>query len=896
MLSIIKLNKDEIDFLINTIGIENIRKQFQKNPRGLQRITPLRAKSLSADQIRTLVHNNLSEDFIYGFFQSNTEDIVRQIDERVSKKEKDITDKNKAIIIVLAESLFKDNVPIYYKLKEKTINDDYLKLVSLIVKSPKLVKDLSSEKDDNDLSDQIEKLTKQLEEKETLIESGNERMKHLQKETDQKVTDISKQLDEANTAILSLQSELNTLKAAEQIPEEDIDDGYTYHSLCEVFTDYNGKVWLKRLADIEKNRIIPFECDEFKPRLFGNRNKLYHKNGPVSSGTIGIWAWNATENWNDPSTDYIVTSFSYDILAIQIIEIQGIHNTVDIINSIKNGIKIAASSTNFLFAMKNSENGYKGVLCSTKNSVIENGILKLKNECYSIDEYSFNEDDTIELDGKMFYKYLKLKGIPKTIKLYDPIKIVTDIVLKRASWNVIKQKGVSKNTWKICRDYITELPQDDLYKEICDACKCSESEAKQYVTLLIENAETYINNDNVENDIIANIIPKHPELIEKCKELIYHDWEAENEERIAAANEKLLTLEKDISDKKNEYDSVKKEHDQLSSELRTISDEIADNKKLASDVEEQIKKKIDDARKNAAEFISQMAFVAPINSKASILPKSYYSSGSHLGSEGIEEYDDMNSLHALISEELQNAGVSSKFRDSLAAYLYSAYLTHTPVLLAGPCGKSIANAFSAAINARLAGVLNCSNSYERNALTEVMDSDDKVIIIENPFSSEWVYSIMELINMQDKFFILVTPFIEDLSIEPKGLLNYVLPIFTELFVDSEPTNAFVGSIPSKDYMPTLGKNGSNRINSQLLSKMRISSLAVKKMCSVISQAASIYEISEGTDLVYVLLPCAYITGKEELLLEAIHNQKNVLSKAAPEYIKLVENYLGEYDE
>ena len=64
---------------------------------------------------------------------------------------------------------------------------------------------------------------KQLKEKETLIESGNERMKHLQKETDQKVTDISKQLDEANTAILSLQSELNTLKAAEQIQEENID-------------------------------------------------------------------------------------------------------------------------------------------------------------------------------------------------------------------------------------------------------------------------------------------------------------------------------------------------------------------------------------------------------------------------------------------------------------------------------------------------------------------------------------------------------------------------------------------------------------------------------------------------------------------------------------------------
>ncbi len=895
MLSIIKLNKEEIDFLINTLGIENIRKQFQKNPRGLQKITPLRAKSLSADQIRFLVHNNLSEDFIYGFLQSNTEDIIRQIDESVSKKEKDITDKNKAIIIVLAESLFKDNVSIYYKLKEKTIDDDYLKLVSLLVKSPKLVKELSYENDDSDLSEQIEKLTKQLEEKDSLLESSNEIMKQLQKETDQRVADISKQLDEANASILSLQSELNTLKAAEQIPEEDIDDGYTYHSLCKIY-EYNGKLWMSRLADVEKNELIPFKVDVNKPPAFGNNTRLRCTTGPDKIGHIGIWAWNFEENYKRHDEDYTHDLYCEKYVPIEVIDFSVSVNSDEVVDCLKNGVSVTPSTGMIILAIKINNGQYRGVLCSNKNCEIGNGSLKLKDDCYSIDEYTIELDDIIELDGKMFYKYLKIKGIPKIIKLYDPIKIVTDIVLKRASWNAIKQKGVSKNTWKICRDYILELPQDDLYKEICDTCKCSESEAKQYVALLIENAETYINNDNVENDIIANIIPKHLELIEKCKELINHDWEVENEEKIASASEELLAVEKDVSDKKNELENVKKEHDRLSSELSTISNSIADKEKLASDVDERIRNKIDDAKKNAAEFISQMAFVAPINSKASILPKSCYSSGSLLVSEGIEEYDDINSLHDLISEELQNAGVSSKFRDSLAAYMYSAYLTHTPVLLAGPCGKSIANAFSAAINARLAGVFNCSNTYESNALTEVMDSDDKVIIIENPFSSEWVYSIMELINIPDKFFILVTPFIEDLAIEPKGLLNYVLPIFTELFVDSEPTNAFVGSIPSEGFIPTIGKNGSNRIYSQLLSKMKISSLAVKRICSVIAQAALIYEISEGTDLVYLLLPCAYITGKEELLLETIHNQNNVLSKAASEYIKLVENYLGEYDE
>ena len=611
---------------------------------------------------------------------------------------------------------------------------------------------------------------------------------------------------------------------------------------------------------------------------------------------MGIWAWNVEQNWNNPNNDHTDTFYCRKYTPIEIIDISKIATKDTMVNHLKKGIESVPSTNKALITVKTGDDDFSGILCSNNDWILNNGVLKLNEACYDVDEYSFAEEDTIELDGKKFYKYLKLKGIPNTIKLYDPIKIVTDIVLKRASWNAIKQKGVSKNTWKICRDFISELPQDDLYKEISDTCKCSEPEAKQYVAILIENAQNYINNDNVENDIIANIIPKHPGLIEKCKELITHDWETENEERIATTSEKLLAVEKDVSEKKNELENVKKEHDRLSSELNTISNSITEKEKLASDVDERIKNKIDDAKKNAAEFISQMAFVAPIYSTASIIPKSCYTSGTLLISNDIEEYDDINDLQNLISEELQNAGVSSKFRDGLAAYMYSAYLTHTPVLLAGPCGKSIANAFSAAINAKLAGTLNCSNTYESNAITEVMNSDDKVIIIENPFSSEWVYSIMELINLPDKFFILITPFTEDLSIEPKGLLNYVLPIFTELFVDSEPTNTFVGSIPSEGFIPIIGKNGSNRVYSQLLSKMKIPSLAVKKICTVIAQAASLYEISEGTDLVYILLPCAYITGKEELLLESIHNQNNVLSKAASEYIKLVENYLGEYDE
>lgn len=290
MLSVNKLNREELEFLASIFEFDNIRKYFQKYPREYQKLTHLRAKTLTVDQIIALIQKNMSSDFIFNFMQGNAEGYIKQLDDIISKLEKEVEDRNKATIIALAASPFRENLSVYYKLIEKNIDDDSIKLLSTIVNSPELVKMLSSEKSDKNLSEQIEQLTKQLNEKDTLIESVNESLLRVQKEEEQKVEDIRKQLADAQTTIASLQSELDTIKAADIIPEEEIDDGYTYHSVCEVFTDYNGKIWLKRLADIEKNTIIPFECDELKPRLFGNRNKLYHKNGPESSGTIGIWA------------------------------------------------------------------------------------------------------------------------------------------------------------------------------------------------------------------------------------------------------------------------------------------------------------------------------------------------------------------------------------------------------------------------------------------------------------------------------------------------------------------------------------------------------------------------------------------------------------------------------
>ena len=892
MIPIKELNKTEVEYLLSIIGEDAIRKYFSDYAEDFRSVInrDQRIISLKLNQICKIVYDNPSANLIIKLMNDKIVPILEEIEYISSEYEVKYTNEI-ALVIALSQSRFKNNIPLYFRLIEKKVDDDYTNIISFLVESPEIIKLIINENDDRDLSEQIEKLTKQLEEKDRSIASNDESLHQL----NCKLNEMSKQIDDANATISSLQSELDSLKAADQIPEEDIDDGYTYHSLCEVYIDYKDGPKLRRLADVGKSGIIPFVCDKNEPKLFGNRNKIYHKNGPDTPGFIGVWAWNATKKWSNPSTDYILSNYCDNINVIQVVEISGAKKINDMIDIIKKGVEITPVSTKLLFIIRNSESDVNGILFTNDELDINKGIVAVKSSCYSVDGYTIKLDDIIELDGNLFYKYLKIKGVPKMIRLYDPIKIVTDIILKRASWNAIKQKGISKNTWKIYREFIAELPHDDLYKEICEACKCSEAEAQQFIDTLVENAETYINNTTFENDILANIIPNHPDLIDKCKELLFQDWMRDNAEKMAAANDEYQVILGNISEKQTELESVKQEHERLSTELSVISNDISEKEKLASDVDDNIRSRIDDAKKNVAEFISQMAFVTPVTSSMSANSSiSGYSSGSLLESDDFEEYDDINKLHSLLSEELQNAGVSGKFRETLAAYMLSAYLNHVPLLLAGPYGKSIANALSAALNARLAGILDCSVPYNRESIRDAIESPDKVIIIEDPFSSEWVYSIMDIISTSDKFFILVTPFIEDLSIEPNGLLNYVMPIFTELFIKSEPTNEFIGSKPLDEYILSGENKEGKREYGSLLSKMKISLFTIVRISKIIRQAGSLCQINEGTNLIYILLPYAYITGNTQKLLESVHNK--AFSKAAPEYIKLAEQYLGEYDE
>lgn len=72
--------------------------------------------------------------------------------------------------------------------------------------------------------------------------------------------------------------------------------------------------------------------------------------------------------------------------------------------------------------------------------------------------------------------------------------------------------------------------------------------------------------------------------------------------------------------------------------------------------------------------------------------------------------EDWNMTLDSIEDELIEAGVMATFARPMAAYLYSAYLIGSDLLLTGPNAEAIAQAFSCAVTGKLAQKLQYKNA------------------------------------------------------------------------------------------------------------------------------------------------------------------------------------------
>lgn len=665
-------------------------------------------------------------------------------------------------------------------------------------------------------------------------------------------------------------------------------------SLCRVFESNDGQRLLYRLADIMDGVLTKVFIIDDAPKTFDNRTRLFWRNGPVAAGAFGIWEWSAKPNRTKPDTDYVETTYSEGLQVIEIIDVPGTSTIEDVINSLASGLAIRPIGPRTLFCVQNQSESRstacEGVLCTGADIIVDNGKTIISKTVTSMPVYFLNRQDTLFLEGKQFYRNLDCGTPIRMVRVKEPYDIVREAIIRRTSWSAVKPLGIIKSTWRSMRDLITEMSVDSLYQEIAAACQCDESEAKEYVDKFLTSVDSYINHEDYDSTIMLAVLEGHPDLMKKCEDIVSERWHKTHQSDIDKAQKVLDAVTTEILKKQEELKAKESEITSAEKKLSELGKSIHEQEQLASDVSEKIRTRISEARTDAATFIAEMAFVSPVTSDASVsssvaVPNdSVIHSGKTLDPDSMETSSVWKDAIYTLQLELVEAGVTEKYSVGFAAFLYSAYINHIPVLLAGPNGESIAEAFSAALFGRTAAIIDCSGLYFANFEKDISESEDEVFIMKNALRNEWITHIPEIQSFTKSFFI-VHPFTEDLLIEPQSLFSYVLPVFTELFVNAVPSMKYVGGRRT-DNFSEYQREKTKPIYDRLLKSIGSGMYTRSRLQAIITDFHALQQTESGDlDCLFAIFPYAFITDKHEVplldkLSEAITISKELKKELA----------------
>lgn len=750
MLSLSDLTQDEIKYICGKMSLSMVRKYFQGQPKEFVKIKPgFRATKLSDADTLSILVKNYKQPFIHSFIEKVVADCLTQISVHITKLEDEGYSHGEALLKTLPESFFCDNIELYFKAVGEDYSENYLTLfkdaLTLIEKERIEKKDVGVnenldeeflvyeelyEEANNRLQQLNSELSASQEENNELVKT----IKRLKEDVEKGYADlgvINAKLEEVQANASALETELDHYRYLDRYSDEDFEQSdyiqFQHISIGQISHDYSGQIWINRLADVIDGKIIPFYVDDTKPRYFSNRERLYWKNGPDIDDAIGIWNWKAEIRDTDSKKDFITCEYNSNIRMTEIVELPQCKTMDELSGILIKGVDIKINCNKILFEFSNSNGIKEGLLCNANDFENHETKLKLVSSVFMLPSFIVKQSDIIKIADIKVYRRINLGAPNAIVRIRTPYDVVKSMILARVTIPALRDYDLSKKEAQHCKRFIESLPTKTLIQELSDGYACSEEEAEEYIHKFIEYADTYLSADDFDMRIVSNALSRNSELIELCKSQLSEEWETENQDRIGLAQKELDELNTKFQRVQEEIQKAIQSKKELIDELEVVKRQISEKEKFASDVEEKIDSRIMKAKENAAEFISQMAFISPVagtttSKNECINPISIINSCMKADDSG--EIDDIDTFEEELTENLMAIGYNEETAVEMSQTISFCICTHT-ILVLGENSVSISQCIAATIG--------------RKELSEIFVSDSAV-------SYEYLYNVMTKYN------------------------------------------------------------------------------------------------------------------------------------------------------
>ena len=718
---------------------------------------------------------------------------------------------------------------------------------------------------------------------------------------------IQSVLDRTRNELKSTQSKLNQLLYLSErgdITENQLDDNaFPYQSLCKVEgpNQFARGIVLRRVSVISDGIILSTYLPDNPdmPKLYDNSPMVYKE------GFIGVWDWKLTYNPNSGRTNHVQSCFSQ--CPAEIIIINECKNVDELKEKLITGISITLSGEKVLLSCFAGNGSYSALLCRKEDINVQENFVCLNPDVFDLPVYDINEQEIIQITGKYFYRKLSM-GIPKArLPVKDPLEVVRRKLLERARKAVLQPLGISNNQRQIFKQFLSNVPLNDLYVEISHECGCSTEEAKQYTASFIEKAELYFSETELDDGILSQVIMRSSELTQKCKKSLEEEWKRENALQLTAAASALKerlekTAEQDsvLQEKMKQCESLEERLKILTSESEKLENTILQRQKIADEIGKTVSSRLENAKQNAADFAAEILGLMPFftSDKSTVTSQSATPSafvpGQSLDKSEVEELGDYRDFLVVLQENMLAAGIAEKndvsetLSHAFANYLYVSFINQFPLLLAGPGGRNIVDAFSCARYGRTAAVIDCALPYTPEILSAMEQCEDKVVVALNPLHPAWISHLPELAHVPGKTVFAIQPFAEDLFLEPRGVYNYFFPVLTELLISSPEKGRLGGGNCGENYRDWSRREApKNKYSLSFAESHGFSMFTASRLRKVLSDFEQLFH-AKGSDLIslFALFPYAYVTGQATKLIE----QKDyTISEKA---IRFFDTYIG----
>ena len=214
-----------------------------------------------------------------------------------------------------------------------------------------------------------------------------------------------------------------------------IDNEVSFTSLCYITVDYEGRIWLNRLADVEDDILhTPFKSER-TDNYFENRDRLYRNDGPTALGTVGIWEWTAIPNRDNPVIDYVQSYYVKDYSPVRVVVLVA-KSLDEVVEQLQNGTaRTQAYFCDTLFCYEPKWGQFAGVLCRANEFNISDRCAKLSETVYSLPSYTISSGDIYNWDDRnlRFLKTLQVGEPSGYVSIGNTDEVIRTLILERTT-------------------------------------------------------------------------------------------------------------------------------------------------------------------------------------------------------------------------------------------------------------------------------------------------------------------------------------------------------------------------------------------------------------------------------------------------------------------------------